>query len=109
MGQHIIGRSVVWLVWLLSGWLADDVDAAEDVAVPQSWQGVLEAGGVKLRLRFDISRAAEGRLRCDLISVDQGNARAQMDSCQIKYPTIRMIQTTKQSQRISVDQYMMAW
>ena len=84
MGQHTIGRSVVWLVWLLSGWLADDLDAVEDVAVPQSWRGVLEAGGVKLRLRFDISRAAEGRLRCDLISVDQGNARVQMDSCQIK-------------------------
>ena len=84
MGQRTIGRSVVWLVWLLSGWLADDLDAAEDVAVPQSWRGVLEAGGVKLRLRFDISRAAEGRLRCDLISVDQGNARVQMDSCQIK-------------------------
>ena len=84
MGQRTIGRSVVWLVWLLSGWLADDLDAAEDVAVPQSWRGVLDAGGVKLRLRFDISRAAEGRLRCDLISVDQGNARVQMDSCQIK-------------------------
>ena len=84
MGRYTVGRSVVWLVWLLGGWLAGDLDAAEDVTIPQSWRGVLEAGGVKLRLRFDITRAAEGRLRCDLISVDQGNARIQMDTCQIK-------------------------
>ena len=84
MGRYTVGYRLVLLVWLLTGWLASHLGAAEDVTIPQSWRGVLDAGGVKLRLRFDISRAAEGRLRCDLISVDQGNARVQMDTCQIK-------------------------
>ncbi|MEE3373328.1 MAG: alpha/beta hydrolase [Planctomycetota bacterium] len=83
MGRCFRRRSLLCAVWLLSGWLGHDLRAAEPVEIPQSWRGVLLAGGAKLRLRFDISRAVEGRLRCDLISIDQGNVRIQMDTCEI--------------------------
>ena len=82
MGRCVRRCSVVCAAWLLSGCLEHNVHA-HPLKTPQSWTGVLVAGGAKLRLRFDISRAAEGRLRCDLISIDQGNVRIQMDTCEI--------------------------
>ena len=84
MMRRTSGRSAMWLACLLGGCLVGHLYAVEKVVIPQSWRGVLVAGGVQLRLRFDISRAIEGRLRCDLISIDQGNVRVQMDTCQIE-------------------------
>jgi len=55
----------------------------ETIDAPQSWTGTLDVGPAKLRLRFDIEKDDAGKLKCTMISIDQGNAKIPMDSCKI--------------------------
>jgi pimeloyl-ACP methyl ester carboxylesterase len=55
----------------------------ELVDLPQSWIGTLDVGVAKLRLRFEIEKDDTGKLKCTMISIDQGRLKTLMDSCQI--------------------------
>ena len=57
--------------------------AQKSLNTPQSWIGSLDVGAVKLRLRFDIQKDHAGKLKCTMVSIDQGKIKIPMDSCKI--------------------------
>lgn len=59
------------------------VISQETVDAPQSWTGTLDVGAAKLRLRFDIALDDAGKLKCTMVSIDQGKTKIPMDFCQI--------------------------
>ena len=81
MRNRLAGHCLVSLGLAL---LCGDLAGREPGDTPQSWLGSLEVGAVRLRLRFDIRRSGEGPLRCEMTSIDQGNSRVKMDTCQIE-------------------------
>ena len=73
------------LAFLLAVSVINSCATAQDERdMPQSWQGLLDVGAAKLRIRFDIKKDEKGNLACDMISVDQGNTKIPMESCEIK-------------------------
>ncbi len=57
--------------------------AQKTLDTPQSWIGTLDVGAAKLRLRFDIEKDDSEKLKCTMISIDQGKVKIPMDSCKI--------------------------
>jgi hypothetical protein len=63
---------------------------AETTNVTGNWSGTLEAGPIKLRVVFKISKGAEGALTAKMDSVDQGTRDIPVDAVTVKDKTLRM-------------------
>ena len=65
----------IWMALSLPTVFADEPEATAKPNNTQRWEGTLEIGVAKLRLRFEISVKQNGEFAGNLISIDQGNAK----------------------------------
>jgi pimeloyl-ACP methyl ester carboxylesterase len=79
-------NQLTWCCFLLLTFAVPAANTAfsqQAIDDPQSWTGTLDVGAAKLRLRFDIQKDDDGKLKCTMMSLDQGKTKVTMDSCKI--------------------------
>ena len=81
----MFGQFITKLVMIVGFALisASSIFSQEAANSQQCWQGTLDVGVAKLRLRFDIEELGNDKYKCTLISLDQGNAKIPVDVCTI--------------------------
>ncbi len=79
--------SLLAVTVLLSSVLAS---GAETTNLTGHWSGTLEAGSIKLRVVFKISKGADGALTAKMDSLDQGTHDIPVDAVTVKDKLLRM-------------------
>lgn len=80
--------SLLAVTLLLGSAVASGAAATNDVA--GNWNGTLEAGAIKLRVVFKISKGIGGGLTAKMDSIDQGARDIPVDAVTVKDKTLRM-------------------
>ena len=68
----------------------DSSQSSRAKGVEGSWQGVLDAGGAKLRLGLDVTKSPDGTLKGNLDSLDQGAMDIPIDSIVVQGRNVRL-------------------